>query len=136
MNPSNEFKPLIYRSTKADARNADVFIHWPLTGKIVACEGILQLLRPESHLELPGFNSQVTPVTSQTLLRWFDMVVAWDIGLKPVLKKVEMEQRGVLEYYPRPLSEEALADSHILEPGTYACFAGGEWRLGYNPRKM
>ncbi|KAL1945460.1 hypothetical protein VTO73DRAFT_2311 [Trametes versicolor] len=110
MSPSKEFKPLIYTSTKADARDADVFIHWPLTGKIVAC-----------------FNFQVTPVTSHTLLRWFDMVVAWDIGLKPVLKKVEMEQRGLLEYYPRPLpSEEALADSHILEPGTYACFAGAD----------
>lgn len=82
MGPSKEFKSLIYRSTKADARNADVFIHWPLTGKIVACEGILQLLRSESHRELPGFNSQVTPVASLTLLRWFDMVVAWDIGLK------------------------------------------------------
>lgn len=98
-----------------------------LPGYRVCVPSMMLSLKNKSDCML-GLNADITPVTAGTLLRWIGMPTASCQDSRIVLKKVKLEQRGLLKYDILPL--DTLEDSTILEKGVYGYFLEGEWRKG------
>lgn len=119
----------VHRSERALARNANVFIWWPglSEARLIACKCIrfwLTLVVQTDCMIMTGFNSEITQVTADTLLRWIGMPAALRLSGEVVLKKVSLEHQGKFRYKLVPL--KLSQSSEVLEAGVYGYYFTGK----------
>ncbi|EIW54349.1 uncharacterized protein TRAVEDRAFT_23447 [Trametes versicolor FP-101664 SS1] len=85
-------------------------------------EGSVDRSLSEARL-IACFNSEITQVTAETLLRWIGMPAALRLSGEVVLKKVSLEHQGKFRYKLVPL--KLLESSEILEAGVYGYYFPG-----------